>query len=226
MVVPSVCSMEIEVHSKVAIYGTGGFGREVAWLLSACPALEPVCFIDDNEASHGRLLGGLSVMGLAQAQRAFPGVTAVLAVGSPKLRQHLAAKASDAGFSFEPVIHPSVFMSPSVRLGTGALICAGSVLTTNIELGSHVQINLACTIGHDVIIGDYSTLAPGVHVSGWVCAGKRVFIGTGAVIMNGTKEHPLVIGDDVIIGAGACVTKSIPPGLTVVGVPAKPIRRT
>jgi acetyltransferase-like isoleucine patch superfamily enzyme len=55
--------------------------------------------------------------------------------------------------------------------------------------------------------------------------GKRVYVGTGAVIKNGTPTQPIVIGDDAVIGAGACVTKSVAPGLTVVGVPARPIQR-
>ena len=82
-----------------------------------------------------------------------------------------------------------------------------------------------CTIGHDAIIEDFSTIAPGVHISGWVQLGKRVRIGTGAVVIDGSPEERISIGDDVIIGAGACVTKSIATGLTVVGVPAKPINQ-
>jgi serine acetyltransferase len=88
-----------------------------------------------------------------------------------------------------------------------------------------VQINLDCTVGHDVVMGDYTTLAPGVHVSGCVRFGQRAYVGTGATIINGTQDAPLIIGDDAVIGAGACVTKSVPTGLTVVGVPAKPLQR-
>ena len=54
--------------------------------------------------------------------------------------------------------------------------------------------------------------------------GKRVYVGTGAVLINGTEKNPLIIGDDVIIGAGACVTKSIESG-TWGGVPAKLLKR-
>ena len=89
-----------------------------------------------------------------------------------------------------------------------------------------MQINLGCTIGHDVIMGDYTTLAPGVHVSGCVHFGRRVYVGTGAVIINGTQNNPIVIGDDVVIGAGACVTKSVSAGLTVVGVPARSLNQS
>ena len=77
-----------------------------------------------------------------------------------------------------------------------------------------------------MIVGDYTTLAPGVHISGRVHLGQRVYVGTGAVIINGTPDNPIVIDDDVTIGAGACVTKSVPAGQTVVGVPARPLQRS
>jgi sugar O-acyltransferase (sialic acid O-acetyltransferase NeuD family) len=134
-------------------------------------------------------------------------------------------KARAMGFSFETIIHPRVERSNRIKIGIGTIVCAGNILTVDISLGEHVQINLDCTIGHDVVLGDYTTLAPGVHVSGWVSLGKRVYIGTGAVILNGTKESPLIIGDDAVIGGGACVTKSVAEGVTVVGIPAKPLVR-
>jgi serine acetyltransferase len=74
-------------------------------------------------------------------------------------------------------------------------------------------------------MGDYTTLAPGVHVSGWVHIGKRVYVGTGAVIINGTEKVPLTIGDDTIIGAGAVVKEVIPSSVTAVGVPARVIKK-
>jgi serine acetyltransferase len=80
-------------------------------------------------------------------------------------------------------------------------------------------------VGHDARIGDFTTLTYGVHVSGWVHIGKRVFVGAGAVIINGTEDAPLTIGDDVVIGAGAVVTKPVVAGLTVVGVPARPLQK-
>jgi acetyltransferase-like isoleucine patch superfamily enzyme len=79
---------------------------------------------------------------------------------------------------------------------------------------------LDCTIGHDVVVGSYSTLSPGVHVSGNVRIGGNVFIGTGACIINGRASEPLTIGDGAVVAAGACVTRSVDPGAMVAGVPA------
>jgi len=205
-------------YKQIAIYGAGGFAREVAWLALSINEIDDnyqvVCFIDDNEENQGQIKNNIPIMGLEKAREKFPNASIVGGIGSPKVRQILMEKAEASGFSFETLIHPHVDRSQCIEIGEGTVICAGNILTTNITIGRHVQINLDCTIGHDVIMDDYTTLAPGVHVSGWVHFGKRVYVGTGAVIINGTKDKPLSIGDDAIIGAGACVTKPVPSGET------------
>ena len=217
----------MNLPEQLAVYGAGGFAREVAWLAECCnrdhERYRVVCFVDDNQAMHGAVLNGVPVMGLTEARIRFPDATIVAGVGSPRLRQHLMEKAAAAGFGFATLVHPLIERSAWLEIGAGTVICAGSILTVNIALGQHVQINLDCTIGHDVVMGDYVTLSPGVHVSGCVHLGQRVFVGTGAVINNGTPANPIVIGDDAVIGAAACVTKSVAPGVTVVGVPARPL---
>lgn len=130
-----------------------------------------VCFIDDNVAAHGSVLNGIPVMGLQEARSRFPDARVVGGVGSPQTRQRLMEKAATAGFGFDTIVHPRIERSRWVEIGIGTVICAGNILTTNIVLGRHVQINLDCTIGHDMIMGDYTTLAPGVHVSGCVQPG-------------------------------------------------------
>ena len=214
---------------QIAIYGAGGFAREVAWLVQACnekkKTYQVVCFIDDNLEAYNKIFNGIPVKGLEETREQFPNASVVGGIGSPQIRQRIMEKASAIGFSFETIIHPRTERSEWIKIDDGTVICAGNILTTNILLGRHVQLNLDCTVGHDVILKDYATLAPGVHISGCVHLGQRVYVGTGAVIINGTQDKPIIIGDDAIIGAGACVTKSVSRGETVVGVPAKPLIR-
>lgn len=214
---------------QIAVYGAGGFGREVAWLAQSAvfggKGVEIVCFIEDDEALCGTISNDLEVLSLPQAKEKYPSASVVSGIGVPKVRELTMGKALAAGFDFATLVHPRTEISKWVEIGEGVVICAGNILTTNIILGQHVQINLDCTIGHDVVMGDYATLAPGVHVSGYVHIGKRAYIGTGAVIINGTLNNPLIIGDDVIIGAGTCVTKSISYG-TWGGVPARLLYRS
>lgn len=213
---------------QLVIYGAGGSAREVAWLAQACRVVRPlevVCFVDDDPSVHGTIVNGIPVMGLQAARQRFAIAKLVGGVGSPQVREKLMAKAAATGFPFATLVHPRAEYSDTVKIGAGVVICAGNILTVNIELGAHVQINLDCTVAHDAILGDYTTLAPGVHVSGRVHFGRRVYVGTGANIINGAPEEPLSIGDDAVIGAGACVIRSVAAGQTVVGVPAKPIAR-
>ena len=212
---------------KVAVYGGGGFAREVAWLVESIqdPVAEVVCFIDDNEDLAGEMLNDIPIMGLEEAKASYPDAKVVGGIGSPEVRERVMDKAKAVGFEFYTAIHPNVARSKWIEIGNGVVICAGNILTTNIQIQDHVQINIDCTIGHDVIIEEYATLAPGVHVSGNVHILRGAYLGTGANIVNGTAGNPIVIGENSVVGAGACVTKNVPSGVTVVGVPAKPLNK-
>lgn len=214
---------------ELIIYGAGGFAREVAWLAESCGSsgdgFAVRAFVDDDSTLHGSVVNGIPVMGLDEAKQRHPVAPIVSGIGIPKVREIVMQKAARAGFKFASLVHDGTLKSQWVTIGEGAVICAGNIFTTNITIGSHVQVNLACTIGHDVVIGDYSSLAPGVNVSGWVHIGQRVYLGTGCSIINGTQHKPLIIEDDAVVGAGACVAKPVSKGATVVGIPARPIQR-
>jgi sugar O-acyltransferase (sialic acid O-acetyltransferase NeuD family) len=218
----------VDIGQKaLLIYGASGFGREIAWLVEYCikagAEYKTVGFIDDDPEKIGAIQNNIPIMSITEAKHLYPNAFVVSGIGDPIIRTHLMDKAADAGFNFISLIHPKTQLSNWVEIGDGTVVCEGSIFTTNIKLGKFVQINLNCTIGHDVIMGDYTTLAPGVHVSGWVHLGKRVYVGTGVNLINGTEVNPITIGNDAVIGAGACVIKSIPDGETWAGVPAKRI---
>ena len=213
------CGVKPSFH-RLYIFGAGGFGREIAWLAAQAWGMEiELIFLVDNpayvkEPVHGvpvRLVGDVA----GGSSDRF-----VVAVGDAGLRRKAATACTGVGLRPATLVHPRVEASSFVSLGVGTVVCAGSILTTDVTLGEHVHVNLDCTIGHDVRIGDFSTLSPGVHVSGHVQIGRDVFIGTGANIINGSAGSPLVIGDGAVIAAGACVTKSVEVGALMAGVPA------
>ncbi len=188
---------------QLLIFGAGGFGREVAsWAGRAQwqgQGFEVAGFIDDNAPAEE--LNRFPVMSLAAAAARHPGASVIATVGDPKLRERLIAKALDAGLvATAPLVHPNVeYDHDYVEFGEGAVVCAGSILTVNIVVEAHAQINLDCTVGHDAVIGAYSTLSPGVHISGNVTLEPYTFLGTGAVTVNGLPGKPLTIGAGAVV---------------------------
>jgi sugar O-acyltransferase (sialic acid O-acetyltransferase NeuD family) len=209
--------------SGLGIYGAGGAGREIAWLARVC--LGPnvhIRFIVDNPATQASTINGLDVVTFDQFLASTPNVPVTIAIGDAASRERISETCKAAGLRFQTLIHPGVILSPFVSVGEGSIICEGCVLTTNIEIGRHVYVNIGCTISHDCILDDFATLSPGVHLAGWVSAGRRAFFGTGASAMNGSRSRRLAVGDNAIVGAGACVIDDVAPGETVIGVPARP----
>lgn len=140
-----------------------------------------------------------------------------LGLGNPKLREKLTEQFIEWGGRVETLISPKANIGNfNNNIEAGVCVMTGSILTNDIHIEKGVLINLNCTIGHDVTIGAFSEICPGVHISGHVKIGKLCFIGTGAVILPG-----ITLGDYATVAAGAVVTKSIQDYQTVKGVPAK-----
>jgi sugar O-acyltransferase (sialic acid O-acetyltransferase NeuD family) len=202
------------------VFGAGGFGREVAWLAEqAWGERVEIRFLVDRPEYLREPVNGIPVE-LASGIEPGDDARFLVALGDPAARQAAALALAARGMRPATLVHPRVEMSRFVDVGPGTVVCANSVLTCNLVLGAHVQVNLACTIGHDAVIGDFSTLSPGVNISGCVHLESGVFVGTNACIINGKSGSPLRIGEGAVIAAGACVTKDVPPHALVAGVPA------
>lgn len=207
------------------IFGASGFGREVAWAAERqnkeAPTWNILGFMDDDESIQGAEINSYKVLGRSSDVCNYPEAFFVVAVGASRTREKIVSnmKAINPDIKFGTVIDPSVEMSDLVTIGEGSIICAHTIITVNIQIGSHVIINLDCTIGHDAILHDFVTLYPSVNVSGITDIGHAVELGTGMQIIQGKS-----VGDYSIVGAGAVVVKDIPAKCTAVGSPAKPIK--
>lgn len=206
----------------IVIIGAGGFGREVAWLIEEINNVKPtwniIGFIDESDDLQGTKINEYKVIGKL-AWLMDKELNVVNTIADPKIREKVMFSLKNSSNSYPNLIHPSVMYSKSVELGVGNIICASSILTVNIKIGNHVIINLDCTIGHDAIIKDYSTILPSVNVSGNTVISERCSIGTGSAIIQG-----LTIGENTIIGAGSTVVRHIESNCTAVGSPAKVIK--
>lgn len=205
------------------IIGAGGFGREVAWIVERINSIKPTWnlkgFIDDNETLWGSKEGEYHVFGGCEYLSTLEDVYAVCAVGSSNVRKKIIEKLKDTSVKFATLVDPSVLYSNSVKIGEGAIVCAGTIITVNVNIGDHVIVNLDCTIGHDAVIDDFVTIYPSVNVSGNVLIGECSELGTGTQIIQGKK-----VISNTIIGAGAIVVKDCIESGTYVGSPAKKIK--
>lgn len=198
---------------KVAIIGAGGFGREVYHHIMNDKGSydRDIKFYADKQYANGVGIFDVDTIDFRQE-------SVLIAVADPTARMEIVNRLP-AEARFYKFIHSSVIiLDKSVKIGEGSIICAGSILTTNIELGKHSHLNLQTTIGHDCVIGDYFTTAPGAKISGNCTIGDRVYFGT-----NSCVKEKISIVDDCVIGLNAGVVKDLTHANTYIGTPAKPI---
>lgn len=212
------------MNGPLFIVGCGGFGREVhqivAALREARGGWEVSGFVDDDPSPGNLALVaalGLTVRGgvAALVDRTEP-FYAVIAIGDPAVRRAMVERLAGAPAQFPVLVHPHSTVGPDVTLGPGCVVAAGARLSTNITLGAHVHIDQNATVGHDSSLGDFSRLNPQACVSGSVVVGAGATVGASATILPG-----LEIGELVVVGASACVVRSVPAKKTVKGVPAQ-----
>jgi sugar O-acyltransferase (sialic acid O-acetyltransferase NeuD family) len=215
------------------IFGVAGFAKEVDWLIHDMYVAGIGDYRTDLYVSEpGNALAGSDLHGIpVLAEDAFfskyqgqSDINCFIGIGSPAVREKIVGviRRWNPACRFPTVIHPLVSMDRRpgrVRFGEGCVVCSGNTLTTDIVVGDFVHINLDCSVGHDATIGAFSTLSPGVQMSGNVHLGARCFVGTGANLI----EH-VTLAADVVVGAGACVAKSLEEAGTYVGVPVKKIK--
>lgn len=211
----------------IGIYGASGFGKEVMPLVrQQFPNLNRENFVfidDDNNASQ---LNGYAVLTFAE----FIKIDALqkkvtIAIANSSIREKLVQKLTDASIEHLDVKAGNIISLDEVTLGEGSILCPFVCLTSNIQIGKFFHANIYSYIAHDCIIGDFVTFAPGVKCNGNIVIEDHAYIGTGVIIKQGTPDKPLVIGKGAIVGMGAVVTKSVPPGITVVGNPARPLMK-
>ncbi|MDG2333395.1 MAG: acetyltransferase [Myxococcota bacterium] len=137
----------------------------------------------------------------------------------------LVEKCAGAGLRFFEVAAREHVRYDQVEVGPGAIFCSHTTVTSNVSIGSHFHCNIYSYVEHDCVIGDFVTFAPRVSCNGNVVIGDGAYIGTGAVIKQGTPDRPLRIGEGAVVGMGAVVTRDVAPGATVVGNPARPLEK-
>lgn len=209
----------------IAIFGAGGFGREVACLIRIInesldePQWDLIGFFDDNESlkgtsnEYGYILGGMEVLNAWNKP-----LNIVIAVGNPKVVRKIADEINNPFVEFPNIIAPSVTWldKDNVRIGKGNLFCSGCLVSCNVDIGDFNLFNGFIPIGHDTKIGNYNVIMPSCNISGGVTMGDCNFLGVKSAVLQYLK-----IGNNTRIGAGSVVMRNTKDGYLYIGIPAQ-----
>lgn len=208
----------------IAVFGAGGFGREVACLIQLInksgkePKWHFVGFFDDNvelkgtKNEYGSILGGIP-----ELNNWTTSLDIAIAIGSPVVIKKITENISNPLIDFPNVIAPSAaFLDrANVRIGMGNIICSGCLISCNVDIGNFNIFNGFIPIGHDTRIGNYNVIMPSCNISGGVQMGDGNFMGVKSVVLQYLK-----IGNNTKIGAGAIVMRNTKDNYLYMGVPA------
>lgn len=203
------------------IVGASGFGRELLQWIKDINRVQDKWvikgFIDDNPNALDAFQCDYTVIGRIQDWQPKETEVFACAIANPRIKENIVTLLKSRGAWFESVIHPTSVIGEFNKIGEGLIAYPNSCITSNVEVGDYVTL-LSSEIGHDAVVGDYSTISSYCDITGGVQLGKRVFLGSHVTIVPGRK-----IGDDAYIGAGSVVIKNVKPNTKVMGNPAKKI---
>ena len=203
------------------IVGTGGVGRETAQIVEEMNKVKKewniLGFIDDNKDLKGKIVNGYRVIGDRTYLNYFEKeVYVVIAIANYSVKKELVEFLTNKNIKYATLIHPSVRLNDTIKIGEGCIVYPGVIMTVNIDVGNHVIISPKCGIGHDTIIEDYVTLLWNVNVSGNEKIRQGATLGSGSTIIQGVE-----IGRGSFVGAGSVVIRDIEANKTAVGVPSR-----
>ncbi|WP_367849438.1 acetyltransferase [Rhodoferax sp. WC2427] len=209
------------------LIGAGGFGREVMPYSKESiskslniPAEDINLYFVETEDPIENRRNGYSVISLRDFQSLTGTLLYNVAIGSGVARADISKRVGNSAKVLS-IQGPQVIILENNVIGEGAIFCPNTMITSNVKIGSFFHANIYSYVAHDCVIGDFVTFAPGVCCNGNVHIDDFAYIGTKAVIKQGSADKPLRIGKGAVVGMGAVVTKDVPPGVTVIGNPAR-----
>ena len=211
----------------IAIFGAGGFGREVACIIEQINQVAEldnfrynlVGFFEDGgvigrKISHfGEILGGMDEL------NAWPTDLAVcIAIGSPNAIRYVRSRITNQKVTFPNIIHPNFWIvdEQTFNIGQGNIINSNCKMSVDTSIGDFNILNGYIVMGHDAKVGNYNVLMPNVRVSGGVHINEGNLLGVSSVVLQ-----QIQIGNGVRLGAGAILLTKPKDGGVYLGNPAK-----
>ena len=206
-----------------AIYGTGGFAREVIPILNEqYPNDNNIFVIHKEYMPSEKTINGYSLISYEDFVKiSSKEKTITIAISDSSIRSRISNLITQDRINQKSIISTKSLVMDEVLISDGAIICPFVTLTSNITIGKNFHANIYSYIAHDCIIGDNVTFAPSVKCNGNVIIKDNVYIGTGAIIKQGKENNPIILGANSVVSAGSFVTKNVQASTTVYGNPAK-----
>lgn len=206
----------------VLIYGAGGFCKVTIDLLRLLGNYHIVGIIDDNPKLHGLSCLDYKIIGQIDSLKkdSYPNCRVVIGTAKPDFRRKTFERVTSLGYELVTLVHPSAYIAHHAKVGSSSMILANATVRAGAKIGKGVLINTGAIVGHDCVVDEFVHIGPGGLLAGSVKVGSGVFIGIGAMVIEFIK-----IGENALVGAGAVVINDVPAGTTVVGNPARIIKR-
>ncbi len=208
------------MNEKIVIIGAGPHAKVVVDVIKSENRYDIIGLVDKVEKSG---FWGIDIIGDDNCLYDLYGrgiKKTVIGIGDNKIRKRLFQQAKEIGFDIINVVSDKAIISQYAQLGCGVVVMPGAIINADTFIGDGCIINTNCSVDHDNYIGEFSHIAPGATLAGSVNIGAGTFCGVGCRIIDGIK-----IGHNVVIGAGTVIINPIESNSTVVGVPAKYIKR-
>lgn len=202
---------------RILIISAGGFGRTVLGMVRDDPASGKewriAGFLDGRPELAGKTT--LPIVGDPLTYGVQPGEEFICALGDPAQRRRFAAPLLEQGARFMSLCTGLIDYGGPI-MGQGCLFEQYVRTGVDVRMGDFVIIQSTTVIGYEVTIGSYVTIGSFVFIGGRATIGDDVTIHPHATILPG-----VTIGAGAVIGAGSVVIKNVPPGVTMMGNPAR-----
>lgn len=208
--------------NDIAIFGAGGFGKEVACLINSINRKKPtwnfIGFFDDNVSlkgtrnNYGNIIGTINDLNNYE----YP-LGIVVAIGEPSNIYKTIISIKNNNITFPNLISPDLteLDNESCSIGKGNVIMFQSLISHNVCIGDFNVFNCGTSIGHDVKIGSFNSFMSYTKLSGNLTIGDQNFFGVGSVIIQNIK-----IGFKTTIGANSLILRDTKNETTYLGNPA------